>query len=119
MALALDKKSVSLQTSYPHRSFRQSHSSPPRYFTPSRSTRSTSAQTLAVQGASARVDYVARFSQLALRILLIAVMSIGVVYCASTIVGSSTNLFFKLVGLLAWACGFVPLVYYLWHSKLD
>lgn len=114
MALALNKKSVSLQTSYPQRSRRQSHPSPPRYFTPSRSTRSA-----VMQSPSAASQYIERASQLALRILLIAVMSIGVVYCASAVVGSSTNLFFKLVGLLAWACGFVPLVYYLWHSKFE
>lgn len=115
MALALEKNSATLQTSYPRSTRRHIHPSPPRYFTPSRSSRTSAASS---HNVSMPVQSIARVSQLLFRTLLIGIMSIGFMYCASAIVGSSSNVFLKLIGLSAWACGFVPLVYYLWHSKI-
>jgi|GEM_PF-2069971 len=118
MTLALRKDRERLQTSYAYSSYyRKKQASPPRYYTPSRTMLSASSKT----GRSVEHvgEYIAPISQLLFKALLIGVMSIGFVYCASMLVGSSNSVLLKILGLSAWSCGFVPLTYYLWNSKLS
>lgn len=54
--------------------------------------------------------------QLLIKTLLIALVSIGFLYCASAILATTTSILFKSAALGMWACGFVPVSYYLWNS---
>ena len=114
MALALQRDQDRLQASYAYVSHnRKNRSAPPRYYTPSRSSfvHTNKSETTTLHS-------IAFVSQFLFKALLICLVSIGFVYCASTIVGSSNSVLLKVIGLSAWSCGFVPLTYYLWNSKL-
>lgn len=119
MALALQKDQTRLQTSYAYASRQnrnnRKHPAPLRYLTPSRSTQAP----VTVQPAdSSSLQHIALVSQFIFKAILIGLMSIGFLYCTSAIVGSSTSVLLKILGLSIWSCGFVPLTYYLWNSKL-
>ncbi|MBV7338223.1 hypothetical protein KFU94_60360 [Chloroflexi bacterium TSY] len=52
-----------------------------------------------------------------LKTLLVGLVSIGFLYCASLILAAPTGLLPKLIALMAWSCGFVPVTCYLWQSR--
>jgi hypothetical protein len=53
----------------------------------------------------------------AIKIALVFLVSVGFLACASYIMASPAGLLVKLLALTAWACGFVPVSYYLWSGR--
>lgn len=49
------------------------------------------------------------------KVLLIGLVSIGFLFCASAILAASVGIAPKVVALAAWACGFVPISHHLWN----
>ena len=54
-----------------------------------------------------------RFS---LKLLLVAMVSLGFLYTASFILATVDGTIFKAMALTIWSCGFVPVSCYLWNS---
>lgn len=54
-----------------------------------------------------------------LKVVLVFLVSVGFLACASYILASPAGMVVKLVALMAWACGFVPVSYMLWNRDYE